>query len=179
MLGPTTSSRHRAVSLVDLNSTQENVKIFLSTVLCSPSTSETMSHFFPAMHRNPVFQIQCQILRTIRWNWCIWPMAALAARQPAVGGPKISSPARKRFGPARPDPISRPTADKSKHNSAICMLNIINSPAGEARVGSGDGVIDSLRLQGRWKGWCGCRGGGCGPQKRCMWASQPTSWAVC
>jgi len=39
------------------------------------------------------------------------------------------------------------------------MLNIINSPTGEARVRSGDGVIDSLHLQGRQKGWCGRKGG--------------------
>jgi len=31
------------------------------------------------------------------------------------------------------------------------MLNIINSPTGEARVMSGDGVIDSLHLQGSGK----------------------------
>jgi len=71
----------------------------------------------------------------------------------ALHGPKISSPARKRFGLAkyaaenyrlgpvtekpgaiRPDLVSRPTADTNyKHNSAICTLNIINSPTGEAR----------------------------------------------
>jgi len=46
------------------------------------------------------------------------------------------------------------------------MLNIVNSPTGEARVmsGSGDGVIDSLHLQGRQKGWCGREGEGYGPQ---------------
>ena len=65
---------------------------------------------------------------------------------------------------------------KPKHNSAICLLNIINSPTGEARARSGDGVIESLHLQGRRKGWCGREGGGCGPQKCCM---RPTSQAVC
>jgi len=34
-------------------------------------------------------------------------------------------------------------------------------------VRSGDGVIDSLHLQGRGKGWCGREGEECGPQKCC------------
>jgi len=112
-------------------------------------------------------------------------------RTGAVHGPKISSPARpKKVRPgvvhcrklqARPGPaqwLKSPARSrfkaycwhKPKHNSAICMLNIINS---------GDGVIDSLHLQGTRKGWCGHEREGCGPQKRCMWASRPTSWAVC
>jgi len=78
----------------------------------------------------------------------------------ALHRPKISSPARpekgsarpvtlqKNTGPARPGPA---TVDKPKHNFAICMLNIINSPTREARVRCGDNVIDSLHLQGRRK----------------------------
>jgi len=38
------------------------------------------------------------------------------------------------------------------------MLNIINSPTGEAMMRSGDGVIDSLHLRGRNKGWSAAKG---------------------
>jgi len=40
----------------------------------------------------------------------------------------------------------------------MCMLNIINSPTGEVRMRSGDGVIDSLHLQGMKKGWSAAKG---------------------
>ena len=53
-------------------------------------------------------------------------------------GPLNEKPSPARPGPARPDPVSRPTADTNQNTILQCMLNIINSPTGEARVRSGD-----------------------------------------
>jgi len=57
------------------------------------------------------------------------------------------------------------------------MLNIIKSPTGEARVRSGDGARQ-FTPTGEAKRLVGHEGEGCGPQKCCLWASQPTSRAA-
>jgi len=120
-------------------------------------------------------------------KWCII--------EPRIGGKYQAQPGPKKVQPgpvhcikiqARPGDwkaqtglilfLGRLLTQTKTQWAVICMLNIINSPTGEARVRSGDGVIDSLHLQGRQKGWCGREGEGCGPQKRCMWASRPTCW---
>jgi len=72
---------------------------------------------------------------------------------------KNTGPAQWLKSLAQPDPYFWACCwQKLKHNSAICMLNIINSPIWEARVRSGDGVIDSLHLRGRKKGWSAAKG---------------------
>jgi len=98
----------------------------------------------------------------------------------ALHGLKISSPARTEKSLAQPVMLQKNTDPAqpgwilflglllTQTKTQLRSLRIVNSPTVEARVRSGDGVIDSLHLQGRRKGWFGREGEGCGLQRRCM-----------